>query len=78
MGKPSEAGRRVAEDCIARALYCGREWIFMDEPTNNLDVDTVKWLKDFITKIDRRLVFVTHDSEPVEGAQEIAMLGRSA
>ena len=33
----------------------------MDEPTNNLDADTVEWLKDFICSTDRMLVFVTHD-----------------
>jgi ATP-binding cassette subfamily F protein uup len=57
----SVSGGERQRIALARALYCGRDWIFMDEPTNNLDADTVEWLKDFICSTDRTLVFVTHD-----------------
>ena len=48
----------------------------MDEPSNNLDADTVKWLKEFIAGTDRRLVYVTHDRELMEGAERMIVLGR--
>lgn len=75
------AGKEISNDSVsggerqrialARALYCGRDWIFMDEPTNNLDADTVEWLKDFIRRTDRTLVFVTHDRGLAGEAEEI-------
>lgn len=78
------AGKKIANQSVsggerqrialARALYCGRDWIFMDEPTNNLDADTVTWIKEFIRKTDRALVFVTHDRELMEEAQEVIAL----
>ena len=72
----SVSGGERQRIALARALYCRREWIFMDEPSNNLDADTVKWLKEFIAGTDRRLVYVTHDRELMEGAERMIVLGR--
>lgn len=71
----SVSGGERQRIALARALYCGREWFFMDEPTNNLDADTIEWLKDFIHRTDKTLVFVTHDRGLAEEAEEVIELG---
>ena len=48
---------------IARALLKETPLLFMDEPSNNLDEDTVTWLKDFIIKSPKTIVFISHDPE---------------
>lgn len=48
---------------IARALIKRTPMLIMDEPSNNLDKDTVKWLQDFIKKSSKTIIFVSHDPE---------------
>ena len=46
---------------IARALATGPQILLLDEPTNHLDIDTIRWLEEFLARLDASLVFVTHD-----------------
>lgn len=34
---------------------------FLDEPTNDLDLETLEWLEDFINHIDKPVLYVSHD-----------------
>lgn len=74
LSNTSVSGGERQRLALARALYCERDWIFMDEPTNNLDADTVRWLNDFIMETDKALVFVTHDKKLMEKAENIIAL----
>ena len=35
--------------------------LILDEPTNDLDIDTIKWLENFILKTNKPLLYVSHD-----------------
>ena len=59
---------------IARALMKRTPILIMDEPSNNLDRDTVKWLQDFIRKSSKTIIFVSHDSELLSCADDMVCL----
>jgi ATP-binding cassette subfamily F protein uup len=46
---------------LARALASEPDILLLDEPTNHLDIDTIVWLEDFLLRLGKTLVFVTHD-----------------
>ena len=46
---------------IARALAQKAEVLMMDEPTNNLDIDAVNWLEDFLLDFEGTVIVVSHD-----------------
>ena len=56
----SGQGQRIA---IARALYKDAETIILDEPTSNLDVESIKYLHNQLTNIkkDKTIIIATHD-----------------
>ena len=35
--------------------------MILDEPTNNLDIETVKWLEDFLLNFENTVITVSHD-----------------
>ncbi len=53
---------------IARALLRNTPFLILDEPDNNLDAETLLWLKDFIRSCDRTVIFISHDADVLEVA----------
>lgn len=45
--------------CIA--LINNPDILILDEPTNNLDVKAIKWLENFIKKIKKTVLIISHD-----------------
>ena len=35
--------------------------LFLDEPTNDLDIETLEWLEKFINNINKPIMYVSHD-----------------
>lgn len=35
--------------------------LFLDEPTNNLDLDAINWLENFLIKSKKKMIIVSHD-----------------
>ena len=35
--------------------------LFLDEPTNDLDLDSLEWIEKFINNIDKPIMYVSHD-----------------
>ncbi len=46
---------------LARALFGNPEIILLDEPTNGLDIDAVRWLEDFLADYFGTVLVVSHD-----------------
>ncbi|MSR22698.1 MAG: ABC transporter ATP-binding protein [Gemmatimonadetes bacterium] len=50
--------RRVA---LARVLLSEADLLFLDEPTNDLDAETVLWLEEWLFDLRSTILLVTHD-----------------
>lgn len=46
---------------IMKLLLENDDILFLDEPTNDLDIETLKWLEEFINKCDKPIMYVSHD-----------------
>jgi ATPase subunit of ABC transporter with duplicated ATPase domains len=46
---------------IAQALFFNPDILLMDEPTNNLDVETIMWLEDYLYEFKNTVIVVSHD-----------------
>ena len=46
---------------ILNLLLKDYDVLFLDEPTNDLDIETLEWLEHFIQTISKPVVFVSHD-----------------
>jgi len=46
---------------LAQALFGNPDILLMDEPTNNLDLDTITWLEDFLYRFENTVIVVSHD-----------------
>ncbi len=46
---------------LARVLAGKGTLLLLDEPTNHLDIDSTCWLEDYLSKIDRAYLVVSHD-----------------
>ncbi|MCL4378141.1 MAG: ABC-F family ATP-binding cassette domain-containing protein [Actinobacteria bacterium] len=50
--------KRIA---LAEALIHPSELLILDEPTNHIDLETIKWLEDYLSQLKSALILVTHD-----------------
>ena len=48
-------------DLIAQSLFGNPDILIMDEPTNELDFETIKWLENFLINYDNTVIVVSHD-----------------
>ena len=46
---------------LAKVLVCAPDLLILDEPTNYLDITSIRWLSDFLNSWPRELLLVTHD-----------------
>ncbi|MBN2232394.1 MAG: ATP-binding cassette domain-containing protein [Deltaproteobacteria bacterium] len=46
---------------LAAALSREPDLLLLDEPTNHLDIDAIRWLEDFLLRLQQTLIFVSHD-----------------
>jgi ATP-binding cassette subfamily F protein 3 len=55
------SGGQKARLLIAKAFITGADIIMLDEPTNNLDKESVKKLTDFMKDYDGTVIVISHD-----------------
>ena len=46
---------------LAQALFGNPDVLIMDEPTNDLDYDTITWLENFLANYENTVLVVSHD-----------------
>lgn len=54
-------GNQKVRVLIAQALFGNPDVLIMDEPTNDLDVNTIAWLEDFLADFKNTVIVVSHD-----------------
>ena len=55
------SGKEKVRVLLARALFGNPDNLLLDEPTNDLDLDTVMWLEDYLSKFENTVLVVSHD-----------------
>lgn len=46
---------------LAQALYGNPDILILDEPTNDLDLETIMWLEDYLIDFKNTVIVVSHD-----------------
>ena len=46
---------------LAQALFGNPDVLVMDEPTNDLDYETIQWLENFLAQYENTVIVVSHD-----------------
>jgi len=54
-------GRQKVKVLLAQSLFGEPDAILLDEPTNNLDYQSISWLEDFLMDFQGIVILVSHD-----------------
>ncbi len=54
-------GKQKVRVLLAQALFGSPDVLIMDEPTNDLDYETISWLEHFLANYDSCVIVVSHD-----------------
>ncbi len=54
-------GKQKVRVLLAQALFGSPDVLIMDEPTNDLDYETISWLEHFLANYDACVIVVSHD-----------------
>ncbi|HCY46403.1 MAG TPA: ABC-F family ATPase, partial [Flavobacteriales bacterium] len=54
-------GNQKVRVLLAQALFGNPDYLILDEPTNDLDLQTVTWLEDFLLDFKNTVIVVSHD-----------------
>ncbi|MBC8756248.1 ATP-binding cassette domain-containing protein [Kordia sp. YSTF-M3] len=54
-------GKQKVRVLLAQALFGNPDVLIMDEPTNDLDFETIAWLENFLANYDNCVIVVSHD-----------------
>lgn len=54
-------GKMKVRVLLAQALFGNPDVLVMDEPTNDLDFETINWLENFLANYENTVIVVSHD-----------------
>jgi ATPase subunit of ABC transporter with duplicated ATPase domains len=54
-------GKQKVRVLLAQALFGNPDVLIMDEPTNDLDYETIQWLENFLANYNNCVIVVSHD-----------------
>ncbi len=55
------SGGQKKRTALAQLLLDDLDLIILDEPTNHLDLDMIEWLEEYLVKLNRTVLLVSHD-----------------
>ncbi|UZD23262.1 ATP-binding cassette domain-containing protein [Algoriphagus halophytocola] len=55
------AGNQKVRVLLAQALFGNPDILILDEPTNDLDAETIEWLENFLLDFKNLVIVVSHD-----------------
>ena len=55
------SGKEKVRVMLAQALYGNPDNFLLDEPTNDLDMETVTWLEEYLANFEHTVLVVSHD-----------------
>ena len=55
------SGSEKVRVLLAKALFGNPDNLLLDEPTNDLDLETVAWREDYLSKFENTVLVVSHD-----------------
>ena len=62
----SYSGGEQVKFSLLRLLFGHPDVLLLDEPSNNLDLETLTWLEKFIAQSEQPVVFISHDEVLLE------------
>ena len=54
-------GAQKVRVLLAQAMFGAPDILLLDEPTNHLDVHTIRWLEDYLMRLETLVIVVSHD-----------------
>lgn len=54
-------GKEKVKVLLSQALFGNPDILLMDEPTNDLDVETISWLENFLADFQNTVIVISHD-----------------
>ncbi|WP_347175317.1 ABC-F family ATP-binding cassette domain-containing protein [Polaribacter uvawellassae] len=54
-------GKQKVRVLLAQAIFGNPDVLIMDEPTNDLDFETINWLENFLANYENTVIVVSHD-----------------
>ena len=58
---------------MARLLIADPTVFLLDEPSNDIDIETLEWLEQWIKESDRPVLFVSHDETLIENTANVVI-----
>lgn len=55
------SGGQKIKVLLASVLLSNADILLLDEPTNNLDIEAIEWLENYLKKINKEVIIVSHD-----------------
>lgn len=55
------SGKDKVKTLLAQALFGNPDILMLDEPTNDLDVETIGWLENFLADFQNTVIVISHD-----------------
>lgn len=70
--KTLSGGEKVKAQ-MARLLLAGPTMLLLDEPSNDIDIETLEWLEEMIAKSERPVLFISHDETLIERTANVVI-----
>lgn len=55
------SGQQKVKILLAQALFGNPDILILDEPTNDLDINTIEWLENYLLEFKNTVIVVSHD-----------------